>query len=113
MTASVARVLDVVVAAPAAFTGRAAARTTLLNAGLAPALTDWLLLNLTPTAARYRWRVDARALAQFHARVAAEDLWPMVEGAARVDAAVRARSRLAVRQRRPTRGASRPPGDAC
>jgi esterase len=75
----VARVLDVLVGAPPSFPDRGAARAMLLGAGLAPALTDWLLLNLTPDGGGVRWRVDARALAALHARVAAEDLWPVVE----------------------------------
>ena len=75
----VARVLDVLIGTPAAFADRAAARAVLLAAGLAPALTEWLLLNLTPDGGGVRWRVDARALAALHARVAGEDLWPIVE----------------------------------
>jgi pimeloyl-ACP methyl ester carboxylesterase len=76
----VARVLDVLKEAPDTFDARGRAREHLLGAGLAPALTDWLLLNLGVTDdGRAGWRVDRHALADLHARVAAEDLWPIVE----------------------------------
>jgi esterase len=77
----VARVLDTVLRAPDVFASRADARQQLGAAGLAPALVDWLLLNLEPAGDTYRWRIDRRALAALHARVAREDLWPIVEGA--------------------------------
>jgi len=76
----VAHVLDVLHDAPDTFETRARAREHLLGAGLAPALVDWLLLNLEITGdGRARWRVDRGALGDLHARVAAEDLWPIVE----------------------------------
>lgn len=37
------------------------------------------MLNLESTEDGWRWRVDRRALAALHARVAAEDLWPALE----------------------------------
>jgi pimeloyl-ACP methyl ester carboxylesterase len=76
----VARVLEVVEAAPARFVSRAAARSHLTAAGLTVALADWLLLNLEPDTAGYRWRIDRAALAALHARIVGEDLWPVVEG---------------------------------
>jgi pimeloyl-ACP methyl ester carboxylesterase len=75
----VGRVLGVVRRAPAVFTSRGEARAHLLAGGLAPDLADWLLLNLEAAGAGYRWRVDREALAGLHARLAAEDLWPVVE----------------------------------
>jgi pimeloyl-ACP methyl ester carboxylesterase len=76
----VARVLDVLNEAPDTFATRARAREHLRGAGLAPALGDWLLLNLEVTGdGRARWRMDRRALGDLHARVVAEDLWPIVE----------------------------------
>ena len=77
----IGRVLDAVLRAPATFASRGQARATLGAGGLAPALADWLLLNLEAAGAGYRWRVDRHALARLHARVAAEDLWPIAEGA--------------------------------
>lgn len=74
------RVLEAVLSAPDTFASRGEARVTLVRAGLAPALADWLLLNLEAVAGRYRWRVDRRALATLHARIGPEDLWPVVEG---------------------------------
>jgi esterase len=75
-----ARVLDILNEAPDTFETRGRAREHLLGAGLAPALVDWLLLNLEATGdGRACWRVDRHALADLHARVAAEDLWPIVE----------------------------------
>jgi pimeloyl-ACP methyl ester carboxylesterase len=75
----VSAVLDVVLRAPAAFASRAEARATLTAGGLAPPIAEWLLLNLEPAGAGYRWRIDRAALAGLHARVSAEDLWPVVE----------------------------------
>jgi pimeloyl-ACP methyl ester carboxylesterase len=74
------RVLAALLDAPDTFTGRGEARAVLVAAGLAPALADWLVLNLEAAGDRYRWRVDRRALADLHARTAREDLWPVVEG---------------------------------
>jgi pimeloyl-ACP methyl ester carboxylesterase len=73
------RVLAALLRAPDTFAGRREARTSLVTAGLAPALADWLVLNLEAAGDRYRWRVDRRALADLHARIAREDLWPVVE----------------------------------
>jgi esterase len=76
----VGRVLDILMAAPATTASRAEARAWLVSAGLNPALADWLLLNLEPADGGVRWKVDRPALAALHARIAAEDLWPVVEG---------------------------------
>jgi esterase len=75
----VSGVLDILLRLPDTFVSRAQARAQLTDAGLAPPLADWLLLNLEPAGDGQRWRVDRRALADLHARVAAEDLWPLVE----------------------------------
>jgi esterase len=72
-------VLAVVLRAPATFASRAAARAALMAEGLAPALAGWLLLDLEPAGDTYRWRIDRRALADLHARIARENLWPVVE----------------------------------
>ncbi len=90
--------LEVVLRAPDTFASRGQARAALVAAGLAPALADWLLLNLGPAGETYRWRVDRRALADLHARIAREDLWPVCRGAARLDVALRARRRVALRE---------------
>jgi pimeloyl-ACP methyl ester carboxylesterase len=76
----VERVLHALLDAPETFERRAQARVGLVQAGLAPELADWLLLNLESADGIYRWRVDRRALAALHARIAGEDLWPAVEG---------------------------------
>jgi pimeloyl-ACP methyl ester carboxylesterase len=76
----VARVLDILLRAPATTASRADARAWLVSAGLNPALADWLLLNLEPADGGFRWKIDRAALAALHARIAAEDLWPVVEG---------------------------------
>jgi pimeloyl-ACP methyl ester carboxylesterase len=75
-----AQVLDAVLRVPGSFASRGEARTALVTAGLAPALADWLLLDLEAAGDRQRWRIDRRALAGLHARIAPEDLWPVVEG---------------------------------
>ena len=74
------RVLAAVQRAPDTFASRGEARAALVAAGLVPEIADWLLLNLEPEGDGYRWRVDRRALAALHARIAPEDLWPVVEG---------------------------------
>ena len=76
----VGRVLDVLARVPDVVTTRADARAALVGGGLAPALAEWLLTNLESVAEGYRWKIDRRALAALHARIAGEDLWPVVEG---------------------------------
>ena len=74
------RMLEVVPRAPETFESRGQARASLVADGLAPEIADWLLLNLEAAGDTHRWRVDRRALAALHARIAREDLWPAVEG---------------------------------
>jgi esterase len=76
----VSRVLETLLAAPDVVASRADARAFLVGAGLSPALAEWLLLNLESSAGGYRWKADRGALAALHTRIAAEDLWPAVEG---------------------------------
>ena len=76
----VTRILEVLRRAPVVVASRAQGRAHLIAGGLPPALADWLSLNLEPTSAGHRWRVDREALAALHARSAGEDLWPAVEG---------------------------------
>ncbi len=75
----VGRVLATLLRMPDTFASRGQARARLVAAGLLPDLADWLLLNLEPADEGFRWRVHRRALADLHARVSAEDLWPVVE----------------------------------
>jgi pimeloyl-ACP methyl ester carboxylesterase len=77
----VARVLDVLLRMPDVVASRAEARARLVGDGLSPALAEWLLLNLESGDSGYHGKIDRRALAALHARIAAEDLWPAVEGA--------------------------------
>src|SRR5262249_47983482 len=72
--------LDILLRAPATVASRAEGRTWLVGAGLNPALAGWLLLNLESADGAFRWKVDRPALAALHARIVAEDLWPVVEG---------------------------------
>jgi pimeloyl-ACP methyl ester carboxylesterase len=74
-----ARVVEALVGAPAAAHDRADFRAWFTKAGLAPALTDWLLLNLERQGDVLRWRIDRRAQAALYPRINAEDLWPAVE----------------------------------
>ena len=77
-------VLAALLRAPDTFAGRGEARAALVAAGLAPALADWLVLNLEAAGDRYRW--SARG--------------PVARGRgpARVGAALRSGRRLAVRE---------------
>ena len=71
--------LHALLQAPERVATRGEARATLVAAGLAPRVAEWLVLNLEPVTGGYRWRVDRRALAALHERIVAEDLWPAVE----------------------------------
>jgi esterase len=74
-----ARVVAALVAAPDEAHSREDFRAWFTSAGLPPALTDWLLLNLERAGDALRWRIDRRALAALYPRINAEDLWPAVE----------------------------------
>lgn len=74
-----ARVVEALLGAPAEGDRREDVRAWFTRAGLAPALTDWLLLNLEREGDALRWRIDRRALAALYPRINAEDLWPAVE----------------------------------
>lgn len=78
--AETTRVLDVLAGAPERAPGRDAFRAHLRAAGLPDEIVEWLLLNLIEESGAYRWRIDRKALTDFHARMIAEDLWPAVEG---------------------------------
>jgi esterase len=75
-----ARVVEALVGAPDEPRSREELREWFALAGLTPALTDWLLLNLARDGERLRWRIDRQALAALYPRINAEDLWPAVEG---------------------------------
>ena len=74
-----ARVVEALVGAPAQAQGRDELRAWFTRAGLTPALTDWLSMNLERDRGTLRWRIDRAALAAFYPRINAEDLWPAVE----------------------------------
>lgn len=74
-----ARVVKALVGAPDAAPSRDVFRAWFTRAGLAPTLTDWLLLNLARDGEELRWRIDRRAVAALYPRINAEDLWPAVE----------------------------------
>jgi esterase len=74
-----ARVVEALLGAPDEGHRREDFRAWFTRQGLAPALTDWLLLNLAHEGGMLRWRIDRRALAAFYPRINAEDLWPAVE----------------------------------
>ena len=78
-----ARVVKALVGAPEAAPGREAFRTWFTRAGLAPALTDWLLLNLARDGDQLRWRIDREAMVALYPQINAEDLWPAVEARGR------------------------------
>jgi pimeloyl-ACP methyl ester carboxylesterase len=78
-----ARVVAALAGAPASAPSRDAFRTWFTRAGLSPALTDWLLLNLTRDGDEFRWRIDREAIAALYPRINAEDLWAAVESRGR------------------------------
>jgi pimeloyl-ACP methyl ester carboxylesterase len=74
-----ARVVEALAGAPEEARHREEFRAWFAAAGLAPAVVEWLLLNLAPRADALRWRIDRRALAALYPRINAEDLWPIIE----------------------------------
>jgi esterase len=74
-----ARVVEALVGAPETAPSRDAFRAWFTRAGLAPALTDWLLLNLARDGDQLRWRIDRQALAALYPQINAEDLWAAIE----------------------------------
>jgi esterase len=74
------RLVDLLLAAPAAGPSRDLFRGHFRRGGLADPVVEWLLQNLAPEAGGYRWRIDRTALAELHARAGAEELWAAVEG---------------------------------
>src|SRR5262245_19683418 len=73
------RVLDVLLAMPAEAPDRRSFRKLLVDGGLAPAVADWVLMNVDCDAGPCRWRIDRPALAALEERVNSADLWPVVE----------------------------------
>jgi pimeloyl-ACP methyl ester carboxylesterase len=78
------RVLDVLLQAPEEVGDRRALRGFLVERGLAPALVDWVLMNLrveqdAGQGPRYVWRLDRAAMDALHESFNGEDLWPVVE----------------------------------
>jgi len=51
--------------------------------GLSQGLVDWLLMNLERRGDHFEWRIDRRALVEFHTRTGHTDLWPIAERHAR------------------------------
>jgi esterase len=78
-----ARVVEALVGAPAVAPSREVFRAWFTRAGLAPALTDWLLLNLERDGDQLRWRIDRAAMAALYPCFNAEDLWAAVESRGR------------------------------
>ncbi|MGA9520410.1 MAG: alpha/beta fold hydrolase [Myxococcaceae bacterium] len=74
-----ARVLDLLLLAPDSAKERRELRAFLLDRGLSPSLTDWLMMNVVHENGEYRWRIDRTSLGQLHVRLNSEDLWPVVE----------------------------------
>jgi esterase len=73
------RVLDPLLALPEEAPDRRTFKALLVGGGLAPAVADWVLMNLDCDAQGCRWRIDRRALAALNARVNDGDLWPLLE----------------------------------
>lgn len=74
-----ARVVEALLGAPDTGPSREVFRAWFTRAGLTPALTDWLLLNLARDGDQLRWRIDRPALAALYPKINAEDLWGAIE----------------------------------
>lgn len=73
------RTVELLLAAPARFRDRAAARAFFLGGELSVALCDWLLMNLrSEPSGELGWRIDRGALGVFIEASSREDLWPVV-----------------------------------
>ena len=70
------RVLDVLLTMPPEAPNRRAFKALLVEGGLAPAVADWVLMNLDCDPSGCRWRIDRPALAALNVRINSDDLWP-------------------------------------
>jgi pimeloyl-ACP methyl ester carboxylesterase len=75
------RVAEILAAAPAEAADRATLRSHLIDAGLSPGVSDWLMMNVVRSESGVRWRIDRDWLLAFHQRVGPEDFWSLLEGA--------------------------------
>lgn len=75
-----ARVVAALLRAPPSAPHRDVFRSHFREAGLAPEIVEWLLLNLVADDGGCRWGVDRAALAALRECTGREDLWPAVEG---------------------------------
>ena len=73
-------VIQRVIGAPDEAPAREPMRAYFASAGLSPALTDWVLMNLTQDGDTFRWRFDRAALQYLNEESRKLDLWPAVEG---------------------------------
>jgi esterase len=73
------RVLDVLRTMPGEAPNRRAFKALLVDGGLAPAVADWVIMNLDCDPAGCRWRIDREALAALNGRINGDDLWPALE----------------------------------
>ena len=78
--AEVGATVDALLAAPDTADSRDVFREHFRARGHPPEIVEWLLTNLEPHGASFRWRVDRRALAALFPKIGAADLWPAVEG---------------------------------
>ncbi len=72
-------VLTALAAAPDRADDRAQMLRPLADHGLSDPLVEWLSMNLERSPAGVTWRIDRRALADFHRRTRSRDLWELVE----------------------------------
>lgn len=75
-----AQAMAALLRAPASAPSRDVFRSHLREAGLAPEIVEWLLLNLVAGDGGYRWGVDRATLAALRERTGREDLWAAIEG---------------------------------
>ena len=65
---------------PPRFPGRRQARDEMALRGIARSFANWMAMNLVRSAGGdcVEWRVDRRAIAEFHLRQLRRDLWPLL-----------------------------------
>jgi esterase len=72
-------VFECLMQAPVACQSRAEMRLYFTEAGVAPALADWVVMNGPVVDGAFSGRIDRVALQGLHRRSSAENLWPILE----------------------------------
>lgn len=78
------QVLECLMQAPATAQDRRQMRQFFIDAGVSQALSDWIVMSGYMHDGCFQWRIDRQRLRDFHQRTSQTDLWPIVEGWAKL-----------------------------